>query len=577
MAYTVEIKQNTPDSHQTSPGWLLTFISWPDRDTFRNATLIGMKKPLIVENDCTSLAVSDSKGSANSQMQCVLSGAHINYSTRIVPGDYVVVNIKQYADQLQPLIAKASKFQELNGYNDGFKGLFKVQSVRRAISVQPGGIKSVSYHITARAFTELNNVLYFNPYIQIKDPNNSGSFMFSDLSDQMAELNRGKGIKNCQDIIVLLLKLSVGKNFNKDITSLKDGTLTSPNRGFLLPTQVGNVIGRKNATYASDLFNITKGLQSYTLTAGVAPSVGLNPDHGLSADLSILTTNEPIVGYAILKGEMWNQVTAWSLMMQYLNTTINEMYTTHRVGVDGKVYPTIVIRQKPFSSNYFAAKYRNIKVTRFLDLPRWKIDTNIIQSMDLGRDDVARVNFVQVFGTSQTMSGQGGMINQIQEGNWQIDGKDVSRHGLRPIIENSNHDYLGEDGVSMKMSHAPDWAAIVGDWLIGGHLKENGTVVCYGIEEPIPVGDNLQIGEYVYHIESVQHQCSVSISGVKSFRTAIQLSNGVSSKASLTNINYAEMTYEQATELLAHDPYGQGTLPGITDVEEVSGRIGGEL
>jgi len=78
--------------------------------------------------------------------------------------------------------------------------------------------------------------------------------------------------------------------------------------------------------------------------------------------------------------------------------------------------------------------------------------------------------------------------------------------------------------------HLNRWTKKRADWMFNGHLKLSGSVSLQGIVEPICEGDNVQINDIVYHIESVSHNCSINSNGIKTFTTALQLSNGLYSK-----------------------------------------------
>ena len=98
----------------------------------------------------------------------------------------------------------------------------------------------------------------------------------------------------------------------------------------------------------------------------------------------------------------------------------------------------------------------------------------------------------------------------------------------------------------------------------------NGTFQCIGITEPITVGDNLEIDHVVYHIEGVIHNCSINVSnGVKSFRTIIKASHGVSVNSSATGTKYAEMTYTSGYADRANDYAHQQILPGVSESQDV--------
>ena len=152
------------DSHQTSPGYMLTFIRWDNRDTFnysdrknKKGNRIKVRAPLVVYNDAVSVTTSDKKDSQTPSLAATLLGGDINYSTAVHPGDYVLVNmvnwdtevsvVDELGNEVGPntLRKRVAAFEPINNYNDGFKGLFKVQSVTRELRTDPSsGIKVVA-------------------------------------------------------------------------------------------------------------------------------------------------------------------------------------------------------------------------------------------------------------------------------------------------------------------------------------------------------------------------------------------------------------------------------------------------
>ncbi|CAM6004851.1 unnamed protein product [Sphagnum balticum] len=105
----------------------------------------------------------------------------------------------------------------------------------------------------------------------------------------------------------------------------------------------------------------------------------------------------------------------------------------------------------------------------------------------------------------------------------------------------------------------------------------NGSIECIGIVEPIAVGDNLEYDGVVYHIEEVNHVCSISReSGIKNFRSVLRLSHGVSVVDSRSKTAYAEMLHTNAyNDRQANYNSGVESLPGISEAQDVSYRPAG--
>jgi hypothetical protein len=209
-----------------------------------------------------------------------------------------------------------------------------------------------------------------------------------------------------------------------------------------------------------------------------------------------------------------------------------------------------------------------------LSLPRWKVSINLLESISLGRHESARINFVHIVGKTRHVDIKNQVIQQESKGKHQWDVDDIKRNGLKPIITSCDFDFV-VDG-DTKVDNTTVWNALYADWVFNGHLKENGQIVCAGIHEPIAVGDNLQLENTVYHIESITHNMSISNDGRKAFKTAISLSYGVDEGRSPSyNPIYPEMQYTDSyTNRKAKAK--SGILPGFSDSQDIAGRFDGE-
>lgn len=586
MAYTVKISPNDSSANQSSPGWMLTFLRWENRDTLHYADKVkpsnsdpNLREPLVVLNDCLSLSVVSSKSSTNSSFQATFVGTDINYSTAVAPGDFCIINIVKYDTQTLSLYDKAKGLNPINGKDDGFKGLFKVQSVRRTLQVSPDGPKHLVYTITGHAFTELNNVIYFSPYIATEEDKQRPFNLFvSNLGDTWKNLILEKKGVPCSDVLPVFLRGFIGESIPEDKRKLKDGTAKTENRQFEIPTSVGKLLGLKNATYAADIYRFVSGIQKYENSNNgnsiIPLEKGLFPTNYLGYPIPIgegatIPLSDKCEGYCFSMPDLWNQSQAWSIMKQFANTEINELFTCHKLFPNGSILPTIVYRQIPFTTDYFNG---DSSTTKFSSLPRWEVDPELILNFDLGRDDAARFNMVQLFGSNALGDGATAANNQIMNGNFVLDTKDIKRHGLKPLITSTQFDLVQTE--DPKSFNSPRWAKLRADWLIGGQLKENGHITCIGIQEPICEGDNFKIGSYLFHIESITHSCNAAPNGLKEFRTTLSLCNGVSIKSSSVGPVYDEMDHTDANKTRQEDK--DGVYPGIGDVQDIPARVNAE-
>lgn len=560
--------------HQSSPSWVLTFVRWSTRDTLRskNASPTDVREPLVVENDCVSVTTTMNKGTLTPSMSAVLVMTGVNYETAVAPGDFVLVNMLNWEKDSRRVADAARNKQAINGVKDGFKGVFKVQSVRRTLTVDPNtGTSFVMFRITGFAFTEFNNTIYFNPYLIDPNQDQKNQLLFASyIGQDWQMLVNEKGLTNVQDIIAVLIQAFIGNGVTDEGRLEKNGTLKSPNVHFFLPSLVGSLMGVKGSKAAKDLYVYIFGIQKYAAGSVSSLASGMNPGNLNNVFGRFLYTPNPCEGSSLLKPEYWNQVKTWAILNQYTNAPINELYTCFRISPNNRVMPTLVFRQIPFTNEDFTTTAGQINipytVTKFLNLPRWKVHPSLVIEQDIGREEAARVNFVQFFGRSSLGSDGADIATEIAQGNYLYDINDVQRSGLRPYIVTTQFD----DPTTQKKDYrSPLWAKILGDALMGSHLKLNGSFQLVGLVDPIACGDNFEFDGVVYHIEQVSHTCSINRDGRKIFRTLVSLSNGISTSSSTNGTRYSEMTYSIASDLRQKDFDNNQILPGNSDSQDV--------
>jgi hypothetical protein len=262
------------------------------------------------------------------------------------------------------------------------------------------------------------------------------------------------------------------------------------------------------------------------------------------------------------------QKTAWSILTQYLNPTVNEIYTAIRTNPSGKLFPTMVLRQLPFSTNLasrlFIPKLANAKrvpdqneeagnevvgrvqiatfddeegevitgrpngfdipVTYFSELPRWIVHPTLIRSFNIGRSDSLRFNFIHVQGET----GQKGGVSQtgaLVRDPPLRDELDIARSGLRPYMRTVP---CGQQDI---VNHgAGAWMQLLADFLMGQHLTLTGQMETVGIQAPICPGDNVEFDDTLLHIEGVTHSFTSDGAGNRRFYTSLSLTHGMSTR-----------------------------------------------
>jgi hypothetical protein len=345
MAYIREIFKNTPDSHQTSPAYVLTIIRWNNRDTVNyNQPEAIVRKNFVVINDAINIEVNESKSSITGSLTVTLKAGDINYATAFAPGDYIVVNLLQDETKAIEVYNRASDGLSINRYDDGFKGVYKIQKIRRQIAVDPGsGQRMYQFTLHAFSFTELNSVIYFNPTAAASFAESKTLFVTT-FSEWFNEKITSES--NVQGILMSLTKALLGAGLNKGNFTMA----ISQNAQFIIPPSLAALLGKKaDSTVVTDIYNFVYGV--WKSGTGNTPASGFNPRiESFKDDPNFFVTTggdgSILKGYNVLQVEDFNQKKIWSILQSYSNSAINESYTTNRVAKDGNVYPTVIFRQR---------------------------------------------------------------------------------------------------------------------------------------------------------------------------------------------------------------------------------------
>lgn len=585
-AYTVDLTANTQATdedgavNQSSPTWVLTFVRFENRDTFRNNTVPPLdtnpNDPLVVENDCISVSTSTNKGTLTPTMEATLKETDVNYLTAVAPGDFVFVNMLNWESHARRVAINANNGDPINGLHDGFKGLYKVQRVSKNISVnEQDGTKTVFYRIEGYGFTEFNNTIYYNQNLLASGAQDNFSLFTRMFSFDWTQLiNKKTGYFLLAKLVQQLICSFIGRGVNlQDVDGISP-FLPNANTHFAIPHLVGELLGIPNAKAAKDVYNYIFGIQTYSANANQSLAQGLNPAFRAQSKFKgagFHFTTDELDGETEFAPEYWNATKAWAIINQYTNSPLNEIYTCYRLYSDNKVYPTMVFRQMPFTTQDFQTRL-NVKtpVTQFLTVPRWSIDSSLVYSFDVGRDEVARVNFFQYFSRGSSADKLGvGTTQEISAGNYVFDSNDVQRSGLRPSIV-----YNLFDPFIQTTPKTVYWSKIMADATFGSHLKLNGTIEMLGVVQPICIGDNLEFEGIVFHIESIIHMCLIDpSSGVKRFKTTLKLSSGVSLDSTNSVTKYAQMTNTNAYQD-RKDDYNNldQILPGVSESQDILSR-----
>lgn len=620
---TASVNGNIFGEHVTSPSWVVGVYRWMDRSpwdflkdghnqaTGPNPTVDINLAPLVIQSDCIAIQTNSQKTSLTPVCVLTLKNGLFNYLTAIAPGDYFSVNItpdQNTADNISNQILDQTKASSpnfatgINSYTSGFKGIFKITSVRKSTQMDPEtGSKFTFTTVTGHAMSELSTKIYFVSQLFSNQEAKKNSIFDGPLWSQLNKFVDPKLPNQIQTIVWAVFQCicGIGPNLDSFTTKTSQRQFNYPIK---IPGAVLNLMGvgsknsdseKSNEGQIIDLYRLLLGVQKYQIAEnkesnwykGFFPSnftLFANSGTAQKNTWVPINTSEYCEGSTFIVGDYWNDIEVSQIIKSFVNQPINELYTTFRVDLDGKIMPTLIMRQSPFSTDI----YKEDPYTSFSNLPRWRVDPSLIYSVDIGRDDGLRVNFVQVWGTVQATNknaNEYSIANQAEE-NYHLDVADIVRNGLYPIVHTSQFDDFDPKGTTF----ASKWSRLLADQMIGGHLKLSGSITCAGIYDPICVGDNLQLDSYepngsgfsstIFHIESVTHSASLNENGTVQFRTILQLSNGVIDlkQEAKPEYRYAEMLYEtQNQSQINSDAGGNPTVS--SEANSVYGSISDPL
>lgn len=597
----VENPEDGPDSVQVSPFAVLAVWRYRYPVTFSRAKgesfskspadITRLRDPvLVVVEDIQNLQVTTTKTNHVNQLNATLfNGA--NYLVEIFPGDWVAAWMVNDAATAQDLIKRIQNSDRCNRWQDGLKFLGRISAIRKRISQAPGGLRVTTYSLNAAGFTELDASIYYEPALASQSVGlatdwlrKTGIEVNDIIKKSGSQQNQSSGGIDVNALMPMLLHAFYGsgvpKNQGFQSSAVPDTNqgLNNPN-AFVIPEPVAAILGVTKGTKPNglkswtDICDLLMGIQKYKMnqtsdsgvqgeSAGggssntVAGSV-FTPDGTTGAgsgDIGLHKCPDDLLGTFLPSVPQFNgQRTVWSLLQQFLNPTVNEMYATLRPNAVGNVVPTLVIRQLPFNSGILDETYkpkvipatnqpdqkkkggkpqqkpaenpvnsaRKLALTRFAELPRWIISPVLIRGADLGRSDSLRFNFVHIYGETglQSQNKTGYIVRDPPV----TDDMDIMRAGFRPYMVSVN--CAPADANSRK---AGDWMYIMSDIVMGQHLTLTGTMDVVGLHSPICPGDNVEFDGHVLHIEAVSHSFAIQPgSGMKTFTTSLALSHGL--------------------------------------------------
>lgn len=619
--------------------------------------LTDLRGVMVIVDDIAQAQVNSTKGNHVSTLTATLRPG-LNYVSEILPGDFIFCWMAQDKETIAAVVKKIGQGQPCNEWSDGLKFFGRVATCRKRAAVVPStGTRLTSFTVTALGFTELDAKLYYEPYMQLPQftpavgfmqyygikinelitaakGQTGGSFATDDIVPQIYKVMFGSGVKPFRgDVQKRSFYAADGKNEEGGNTVHLSEGLDNPNI-FTYPKEVAAIFGKTGGSKPDgrfgliDIMDFIHGVQEYrggeTPTEIFSPNVPAWDEPG-----TIGFTGNRLMGTFLPNLPAMNGAhPIWALLNQFVNSAVNEMYTTLRVNPEGRVVPTLILRQLPFSSGLVGNSYippdelsftqrqqerqakaelaavggENSKaglklirraearqkkngnkfepllapappaetpltVTKFLELPRWKIPGIFVKDFDIGRSDAMRVNFIHVYGEAGTPTGIKPSDQFVRDQPIRDD-LDILRSGLRPYMATV------PCGPTDLVKRAPGaWMHLLADIMMNQELSLTGTMNTHGIPQPICPGDNIEYDGVVAHIESVAHNFHSGADGMTQFTTSLQLSHGMSAEqASDDDMSlYAGLA---AADLTSYDPAvtreGEGMTVGNGDSDNLA-------
>jgi hypothetical protein len=523
--------------------------------------------PMVISEDCVSLNVSSSKLSHTHGLQAVLTPGK-NYLREIKPGDWVCawINDNKAATDFIAKQISGTTIQKANHEGSGLKFVGKINGIRKSVSLDGQGNKQTRYTLTAHSFSEFNNEIYFSPEMETKPGDKQETTKWAErlninIGEILESSDSSTGVSS-EKIIPAILDVTLGQGIPVSFGPRPLG----PNEDVpcRIPATIAKVMGitTDGAPVYRDILEVLIGSQKTipyqqgsTLTSDKGETLNSNeitisvPFNGLnqleitnkfvSSKTKHVGGDRPGEHYCAQLGGKFPLVfptldgkPIWTLIGMYLNSIVNELYTTLRRSNDPKndsIFPCLVARQKPFNTlaglNVFDSMgdpgMVDFHISSMLDIATWKITDSSILAYDVGSSDSTKVNYIRTGGVLQnekTSASPGIVFNQ----NGPIwDKLDQTRNGLHSVMSTVN--CTPAEGLNGPLV----WNKLLMDSLSGLCLTYSGTLTSIGISQPIAIGDNLELNDIIYHIESVSHNCSRAPNGQTSFTTNMSLTHGM--------------------------------------------------
>ncbi len=517
---------------------------------------------LIITDDCIQLDIQSSKANHLKTLSATLKRTHVNYMDHdtLLPGDWVMAWLVNNEEDYNSLLDRIERFEPCNEFYDGLKFVGRVHAIRENGSTDPGGRESLSWQLQAVGFEEMDTQFFYDMALATASAVSSDIkiFMaqigldFTDWADQNAA-KAGNLKDNADYLIPSLINMILGKGVSAEVnvpiqragagtTSFQSGDrrvdpkvdyMVAPQANkeapyaYLVPRSIGRLLGRDSSLGSkednlfgyADIFETLIGVQEYE-PQGEADETSMYPEVDLNrSTASRKYTKIKLKGTFLPVNPSFVCRPLWQILQQFLNKSVNEMYTAFKANRVGRIVPTMVVRQIPFSTES-AHESKDFPLTRFMSLPRWVVDPVMVSARSLGRSNASRTNMVHVYGEASSYAENDTLTKQLCRNPPIFDQLDIQRSGIHGSMSMVNC------AIADQLEAPRAWMEAIADWSFGSQYTLNGTLDCIGVQAPVCEGENIEYNGNVYHVESIAHRCHIE--GMRrSWRTVFQLSNGM--------------------------------------------------
>lgn len=472
-----------------------------------------------IDNDVISCDVSKSKENPVGTFTFTLKqgrsergeqatkGQQLNYGQLINAGDWVTIWMKK---------GLPADIPGTTSTDSGLKMIGFIEDVSIIERDDPAtGTPYLEYVVTGSDIGKvfLTN-LYFNPIIQNAQISTLlGTYFMGDsqkLTEYAKKNGRGdKGLSTPDVMVKSIATFMLGGNLDK---------LSASHQNWYIPKELLATVkgqAQKNQPAVVDILDLQT-------------QVGV---HKYDAKQNLSTS--PLLGETIFP-TLPAQGTIWQVMTFVQNPALNEMYID-LVPKDGRLVPSLVCRQLPFSSKPGSSTYAfkdskvqdsasGITKTFFVDLPRQKINSVDIKDKSITKTNRDRVN--QIVVAPEFVGAEVGALYISL-----LNVPSIKRYGLKSFEFRTNYTFSDslQDNKIVKVT-----AALLADWLFKGHMLYKGRLRIDGPNKYFTVGTNLEISDQgqLFHIEAVDYSFRQLASGINTYEATVQVSHGIATDGS---------------------------------------------